>query len=363
MRRFIRLVLFAAVTMPAVAARHVTVAQLGQLLTAASTVHKPDAELVGLIGSMELSERLTETTLARLDVQLPLSPQVASALQLLADQSTFLDPPADELSVMAAPGDATQQRMFETARSYVAQTLPRLPDFLATRTINRYDDRPQPIKEGSWAVREGLHLAYSSSGEVSVRNERNDPSIARANDENELTSWGEFGYLLGVILTDTLRGKVTWSHWEQTGSSQVAVFQYSVPGSASHYEVIETINRGPRLSNRTKQPNTSAIHTKPGYHGALWLDPSTGTISRVTIETDSKEQFRRAAIMVRYGLVQIGDSRFICPVQSVAIYEAIADASASLSDAPTKWMNVTVFSGYHRFAATTRILPDRAAPK
>jgi hypothetical protein len=363
MRSFILLVLAVIAALPARAGKRVTVSQLEQALTAASGAHKSDTDTVHLINSMELSERLNEVTLVRIKTQLKMSSGVSLALQLLADQSAFLDPPASELPANPAPDDAAQQRMIEAARSYVAQMITRLPNLLATRTINRYDDSPLAIKEGGWAVREGLHLAYTSSGEVSVRNERSDPSIAQANDENELTSWGEFGYLLGVILTDTLKGKVAWSHWEQTGSSQVAVFQYSVPGSASHYEVIETINRGPRLSNQTKQPNTSAIHTKPGYHGALWLDLSTGTISRVTIETDSKEQFRHAAIMVRYGSVQIGDSRFICPVQSLAIYEAIADATASLSDAPTKWMNVTVFSGYHRFAATTRILPDRAAPK
>jgi hypothetical protein len=339
------------------------VSQLEQALTAAAVAHKSDTDTVHLIHSMELSERLNEVTLARIGTQLKMSSGPSSALQLLADQSAFLDPPASEVPANPAPDDAAQQRMIEAARSYVAQMITRLPNLLATRTIKRYDDSPQANTEGGWAVREGLHLTYSSSGEVTVRNERNDASIAHANDENELTSWGEFGYLLGVILTDTMKGKVTWNHWEQIGGSQVAVFQYSVPGSASHYEVIETVNRSPRRSNRANQPNTSAIHTKAGYHGALWLDPSTGTISRVTIETDSKEQFRRAAIMVRYGSVQIGDSRFICPVQSLAIYEAIADASASLSDAPTKWMNETVFSGYHRFAATTRILPDGAAPK
>jgi hypothetical protein len=330
---------------------------------AATGGHKSDKDTVHLINSMELSERLTEVTRVRIETQLKMSSAASLALQLLADQSGFLDPPASELPPKPAPDDSAQRHMIDAARSYVTQMIKGLPNLLATRTINRYDDSPQAIKEGSWAVREGLHLANTSSGEVSVRSDLNNPSSAQSNEENELTSWGEFGYLLGVILTDTVKGKVTWSHWEQAGSSQVAVFQYSVPGSASHYELIEAVNRSPRLSNRGKQPNTSSIRTKPGYHGALWLDPSTGTISRITIETDSKEQFRRAAIMVRYGSVEIGESRFICPVQSIALYESIVDASANLSDAPTKWLNVTVFSGYHRFAATTRILTDGVVSK
>ena len=54
--------------------------------------------------------------------------------------------------------------MLDAARNYVAQTLPRLPDFLATRTINRYDDSPQALKKGAWPVRAGLHLVALRAG-------------------------------------------------------------------------------------------------------------------------------------------------------------------------------------------------------
>jgi hypothetical protein len=37
--------------------------------------------------------------------------------------------------------------MLEATRNYVARTLPRLPNFLATRSINRYDDSPQELKK------------------------------------------------------------------------------------------------------------------------------------------------------------------------------------------------------------------------
>ena len=144
--------------------------------------------------------------------------------------------------------------MLDAARNYVAQTLPRLPDFLATRTINRYDDSPQALKKGAWPVRAGLHLVGTSSREISVRNEREGQAVkqrsAASQEQSGLSSWGEFGFLPAVILTDTAKGKVTWSHWEQMAAGRAAVFHYAVPRSASHYEIIETVPQGPRVSLR-----------------------------------------------------------------------------------------------------------------
>src|SRR5271156_980290 len=167
-RRLILLVLLASLTSMAGASKHVTVAQLEQALTAAHAAHRPDADIARQIGSLELSERLTEAALNRLTAYLDSDSQATLALQLLADQSAFLDPPASELPSTAAPDDAAQQRMIEAARSYVAQTVPQLPNLFATRTTNRYDDRPQEIKKGGWPARAGLHLVNNSSREISL---------------------------------------------------------------------------------------------------------------------------------------------------------------------------------------------------
>src|SRR6202012_5981905 len=100
--------------------------------------------------------------------------------------------------------------------SYVAQTLPRLPNLLATQKTNRYDDSPQETKKGGWTVRAGLHLVYTSSREISIYEETADRSAtvasARWQEQVGLTSGGEFASTLGMILTVTLKGKVSWSH-------------------------------------------------------------------------------------------------------------------------------------------------------
>jgi VWFA-related protein len=389
--RLILLVLLASLTSIAGASKRVTVAQLEQAVTAARTAHRPDAEIARQIGGLELSERLTEATLNRLAAYLDAGSEAALALQLLADQSAFLDPPASEIPSTATPDDAAQRRMIEAARSYVAQTVPRLPNLFAIRTTNRYDDSPYEVKKGGWPVRSGLHLVNTSSREISTFDERTNQSTnassANWQTQSGLVSGGEFGSTLSMILSDTVNGKVAWSHWEQTPTGQVAVFHYSVPSSASHFEVINSVQRQTSLEGTARQSvgsrqgsgietkpsgggsNTSTFLSKPGYHGSLWVDPVTGTILRITMDADTKgsAQFRRAAITVQYAPVQIGESEFICPVRSLALSIAVNGANLDPltrmpGDAPTQWLNESLFTGYHRFAATTRIVQDTAPP-
>ena len=378
MRRLILLGLLAALALPGEAAKRVTVSQLEQALTSATAAHKPDAEIARQINGMELSERLTETTLGRLTAHLSSGSQVVLALQLLADHSAFLDPPATELPASAAPDDATQQRILESARNYVAQTLPRLPNFLATRTINRYDDSPQALKKGAWPVRVGLHQVDTSSYEISVRDERENqpPTQGSAVWKSQIgmISGGEFGTTLGMILADSSKGSLTWSHWEQIEAEPAAVFHYSVPRPASHFEVIGfqekaslvgfgTVTRGSRPSPVGIQAgdpaNTEIVHAKPGYHGSLWLDPATGTVLRITMEADLKvnDPLQRAAILVQYGPIQISGANFICPVRSIALSMTTpASQTSNSGDAPTEWLNETLFTHYHRFSSTATVL-------
>ncbi len=370
-RRLILLVLLASLASTAGASKRVTVAQLEQALMTAHAAHKPDAEIARQIRGFELSERLTEATLDRLTAYLDAGSQAAPALKLLADQSAFLEPPANELPSTAAPDAATQQRMIVAARNYVAKTLPQLPNLFAMRTTNRYDDSPYEVKKGSWPVHAGLHLVSTSRRESSIFHERPNPSTnasaANLQEQSGLETGGEFGSMLSMILTDAVKGKVNWSHWEQTTAGTVAVFHYSVPSSASHFEVINLLQQQASLEGTSTPKVGSRQVTRPGYHGALWVDPLTGTVLRETIEADTKgsDQLKKAAIMVRYGPVQIGESEFICPVRSLALSIA---AGANLDpltgmpgDAPTVWLNESLFTGYHRFGTTTRIVKNIAA--
>jgi len=367
-------------TLPVGAAKRTTVAQLEQALAAATAAHKAGAGMVRMIAGMVLSERLSAGTLERIDARLNAGPQVSLAMQLLAAESEFLDLPASELPAKDAPGQAAQLQMFDAAAHYVAETMARLPNFLATRTTNRFDDSPQELKKGAWPVRAGLHQVDRSSREVSVHVDReNDfPGNGSAvwKDRKGLTSWGEFGTVLGMILGDAVNGKVSWSNWEQNASGLSAVFHYSVPKSASHFEVLRFAEgpgavagvvtpRAYGVKASSEPSDALIVHDKEGYEGSLWLDPATGTILRITIEADTKGNatYQRAAMLVQYGAVEIGGSQFILPVRSLALSKVAMSAEASTGDAPSKWLNETLFTGYHRFASTTRILTGDPAPQ
>lgn len=372
-----------SIASPSWAAKRMTVAQFDQFLSGESGSHKPDVEIARKISGIELSERLTETTLARLNQHFSSGSAAATALLLLADRSAFLDPPANELPTTPAPDAATQQHLLAAAQRFALETLPRLPNLLATRTTFSFDDSPQEGPKGGYAERMGMHLIGSSNAEVSVRNERDNVATKSgsgsgtgpAHAAGGLMTWGEFGSALLIILSDSAHGKTTWSRWEQTSSGLMAVFHYEVPKGASHYEIdtsvqeIQAAGESPRWAGArardvgTVSSWTRTIRVKPDYQGSLWIDPATGTITRVTLIADLKgnPKFERGAVLVEYGPVEIGDRTLICPVRSLALSAAPPTVNATFSGVATEWLNENLFTNYHLFASTSRILTEQAA--
>jgi VWFA-related protein len=407
MRKAILLTLTAMMAFPAGAARRVTVAQLAETLAAAAAEHRSDVDIARQVASLELSERLTDSTLDRFAARLPLQPHTALALQMLADQSTFLDPPPDELPATAPPDDANQQQMLEAARAFALQTWGRMPNFFVTRVTNRFDDSPRAPEKGAWPIRAGLQLAGTSSQQITFRDGKEvldatpPPGANAGNAQAELglRSWGEFGPALTVVLADMAHRKVSFTHWEQTTAGLTAVYRYQVPQEESHYAVAykasnEKVlgrtqygysgrNRSPQqVANIPKESELKTYGETPGYHGTIAIDPATGAVLRITIEAElsSGNPLKRAATMIEYRPVTIGERKFICPVRSLAISEepmwmalsqnaqmvmnGVSDDSLwqSPSSRPVNSMvmliNETSFTNYHRLGSTSRIITD-----
>ncbi|MGC2613986.1 MAG: VWA domain-containing protein [Terracidiphilus sp.] len=361
---------------PSWAAKRLTIAQLEQMLGTERAARKSDIEIARKISEIELSERLTDLALAQLNKQFASGSQPAMALLLLADRSAFLDPPANELPSTPTPDAATQQQLLEAAKRYAVQSLPNLPNLLATRTTFNFDDSPQEVTKGGYLQRIGLHLVGTSKTEVSVRNEKENLSTraktATSPAQGGLMTWGEFGSTLLVVLSDSSQGKTSWSHWEQTSSGLMAVFHYQVPKAASHYEIdtpVERIqhnggsNRWAYAGGMAAMTTTAMVRNKPGYQGSLWIDPATGTILRVTLVADLKgnSTIERGAILVEYGPVTIAGKSLICPVRSLALSSAPATVDTNFEGVATEWLNENLFTNYHMFASTSRILNEQAA--
>jgi VWFA-related protein len=398
-------------TLHASAPRRVTVAELEQTLVAALAQHRGDTDVAKQVAALDLSERLTDATLDRFAAKLPLQPHTALALQLLADQSAFLDPPPTEDPAAAIPDEAAQRQMLQAARAYAVQTWTGLPNFLVSRVTTRFDDGAQVLHKGEWPVRIGLHPIGTSTRQIAFRDGKEvaeqpaDAALAKheSTEENGLRSWGEFGPALTVVLLDMAGRPAQFTHWETLSGRLAAVFHYEVPKEASHYAVTYTSlsqqvvgrtqfgysgrDRSPQqVANIPRAVEQRTITETPAYHGTIALDPSNGAVLRITIEAElgHSAPLLRAATAVEYGPIIIGDRSFLCPTRSLALSVEPGDLSGCGGAKPmtlggvgddTAWqsrinrcdhtpvllINETRFTNYHRFGSTARILTNESA--
>ncbi len=378
MRKSILLTFLMAVALPCLAAlRQVTVAQLHEILAAQQTAGKNDGDRAQQLNSLELTEQLTQPTMDRITAEFKPGPKTALSLKLLADASAFLEPPAGELLDKAPPTVAEQRAMIKSTFNFVAVTQHHMPDFLATRLTDSYDNIPLSVTHSGWAPRTDLHPAGTFSHHIVYRNGEEvvdrQPGSSGAKPKNEptpvgLVSFGEFGPAMGVILSDASKGILKWSHWEQTAAGPVAVFHFEVPQAASHYTVNyccvrEAQNTAGAVAfgiDAKSATEGDSYHGTPSYHGNLYLDPTSGTVLRVTIESDLKpsDPIMRAATSVQYGPVDIGGNSYICPVHSIAISLTKSHAKGDMSDMEVLRINEVSFTDYHRFGSTSRIITN-----
>lgn len=377
MQRIAILLTVLSVYTPAFAVTKMTVSAFDQLLASRLAAHESDIDTAQKIASIQLTERLTSVDVEAMKKTLRPGPQTQIALEMQVDASAFLNPPISELPQKDPPSIAEQQAMLNGAVRFVATTFQHLPDFLADRLTSSFDDSPIVVTHSGWAPPNGaLHNAgtfkqevtYRAGREVSVSNlspsgKRQKESPAPAG----LSSSGEFGPVLATILRDASKGSIRWSHWEQESTGVVAVFQYLVPQAASHYQVDYCCVRGtedPKAYEDSKNLRlANSYHGTPGYHGAIFLDPATGTIEKITLEAelDPEAPIMNSQISVSYGSVTIGGQSYTCPVQSLAISDARTRLGGDMSDRTIRRINEVTFTNYHRFGTSSRILSEAPA--
>ena len=368
MRISIAWILSAAMILPGYAAaqvsiERVTVAQLEQKLAAQQppSGEKPlqalwDDQLAQLVGRLQLSERLSDARLERIDAKLQPGRLCKQALQLLAARSAFLDPPADELPALAPPDAEAQKRMVDAARLNVLHNLKQLPNFFATRTTQQYSGVPADMSRNPLLMRVGVFREGSAAREITFRDGEEVLDPMKANPaEPELNagldSWGEFGPEPVVILMDAAQSDTEFHHWEQTPDGLVAVFHYSVPRFGSHYEV------------HYKCPTNEPFADNPPYHGAFSIDPATGALMRISLETEAQpdDPISHVASIIEYRATEIGDRSYICPVRSLATMVEESSACAAKHHnpklaQPILMINQTSFTDYHRLGSSAHIV-------
>jgi len=375
MRRLLLIVLLAGLALPALAkeeakAAPVTVAQLEQMLTEAHG--SPDADLAQKLAGVVLTERLNMVKLAELKAALP-GDKSREQLVMLADSAAFLPPPSTEIPADAPPDQAAARQMLTQVVNYVNTTTRQLPNFLAVRETTGFEDQPQSDELGATGITSvaamPLHVVGKSSLPVTYRDhlEVVDTKAAKHGAyTGGLTSHGEFGPILGLVVSDALHGKITWGRWEQGAGGKAAVFLYSVPSDKSHYPVqFCCITEG---FNNDGTLDKSVFRETVAYHGELAFDPDDGSILRITMQADLQpgELVSEAGIQVEYSLIDIAGKKYTCPVRSVSrlkahtAHQTGATSRSNYKGAETTYLNDVAFNQYHRFGSETRIMSDES---
>ena len=365
MMRGLLLVLFVASTLHALASDLSTIAQLEQTL--ADARGRSDKDVAKQLGKLQLTERLSTLRLEKLQAMLP-GEKSRQALLVLADTSAFLSLPAAEIPNLASPDHDMQGKILNKTTDYIRETLPRLPNFIVSRNTARFENLKVDYVGGAVAVVEDqpFHFTNTFKETVTYRNAEEKVILSPNRPEHQrgLYNLGVFGPLLQIVVTDIFSGKMGWGHWEQGRSGTIAVFRYSVPQDRSHYHV-----------KYCCFSNTNSWHifeTLPSYHGEISVDPNSGAILRLTIQTDipPDHPIYRADLLVEYGPVEIAGQPYICPTKSVSIARAMNRVNVQQGQCvdyncrPDAYVypkntavNDTVYHSYHVFRSEMRILP------
>lgn len=299
-------------------AARVTVAQLEEVLRQAHG--RRDAQVAQVLSRLELKERLSGARLATWKVALP-GNKARQALVAMADMSAFLDLPATEIPALAAPAPEESRRMLLHVVDYLSKTMRQLPNLTATRTTTIYQDTLKEPDEEDMAEYGGQpwRLSERFSSPVLYRDGKEVVDAAGAKsgkakrEEMGLAVQGTFGPFLSMVIADAVRGKIYWDHWEQGPAGLEAVFRYVVPETVSQYGVTYRSISGDH--------GTDVLQQRAGYHGEFAVDPASGAILRVTLETNLAPTLPllRSDMMMEYGAVEMGGKPYVCPVRGVSI--------------------------------------------
>jgi hypothetical protein len=347
---------------PDPAIRRVTVAQLEQLLDA---VHSQgDGEVARRLSSLELTQRLSDKRLASWTGALH-GKKTQQALKILADASAFMPPPPAEISADAPPDAVAQLRMLSSAADYLRKTIPKLPNFFASRTTVQYEETAQFYGASSKVDYEPLHATENFKETVLYRNGREVADSGttkrkkRRAQDPYLITYGTFGPVLGFVRDAiAVPSDLTWSRWERGPNGTVAVFRYAVPRKRSRYRI-----RGCCLPGGEGKYDFQVF---AGYHGEITLDPASGAILRLEAEGDMEGflPVDRSDIMITYGPVDIGGKSFICPLRSIGMMRARSVTTKMEWDEGFKtWgpylttLNDIQYEDYHMFRGESRLMP------
>lgn len=241
--------------------------------------------------------------------------------------------PADQAS---APSSEQIDATIAAARKRALEYGKTLPNFLCIEVTNRSVDASG---NGRWKHRDSLaellsyHDNQESRATLEVDGKRSTLKRADMNSSWPL-SVGEFGAMLNLVFQPSSKTEFEWKEAAALGdgSGTVQVLNYRVDGK-----------------NATIVLTEGNADAAVGFHGQVYLDPSTGGVRRITLEADGIPHsfaVHAASMTVDYDFVGISGRDYLLPVRS----------SVRLEKGHHKIeLNEITFRDYRRFASRTKI--------
>jgi VWFA-related protein len=343
----------------------VSVKQLETIL--ANAHNTPEIQIARQLDAIQLTERLDGTKLDGL-AKLAHGSKAREALEVLAGESVFLAPPAEDIPSTPPPGIDAQRQIISRTISYINTAIPMLPDFFATRTTVQYHELTPPPDQ-TWKTASpgrSLHqgetaidnIRFSDGKErVEQKSVKNEPHTA-GNEQLETT--GTFGAILVTVMTAATspHSELAWSRWERGENGPLAVFHYQVPQETSLFTT--------EFCCLAIDFEQILFKKAAPFHGEIAVDPSTGAVLRLTTQADLEWRLplHRSDVLVEYRPVVQGTRTFICPSRSISIsrqrrtmvIEEWGEGFKVYAPFETL-LNEMRFEKYHFFGSTSRMLP------
>jgi hypothetical protein len=344
-----------SLVIPAVALKPIGVHEFEDLV--ADSKGLSDGALSRKIDGLELTERMNQYRLTALMSAMP-GKHSQQSLMRLADVSAFLPIAASDVDDRPTPTLPELNEIFSRAVQFVKEMYPRLPNFFATRDAVQFLEMKPVDSEGAerMAIYDRLH-PIGTTNEIMLYRDRKEvvesiPGKRKARVTGEgggLVTKGLFGPIIGMLLSDSLHGSVSWLRWERGKDSPLAVFRFTVSQPQSHYEVEFCCFRS--FSGMNKD-----FKRLSAYHGEIAVDPATGAILRLLILADMEalDPVRKSGILVDYQPMEIGGSSYVCPTHSVSMLVAYKEGQ----NIQETTMTDARYEDYHRFGTESTIITD-----
>ncbi|HZO56020.1 MAG TPA: hypothetical protein VFB63_25145 [Bryobacteraceae bacterium] len=337
--KLLHILLFTVLLTAVAFAQRMSVAQLNSFIESSGQLKQDDKKVAGYLKNVKLTERMSEDDLTTM-LSHGVGQKTAEALRDLFEASKQLKPPPPPppkpvTKLPDPPSPEEQRKLIEDLRDYAINYTKRLPDFICTQVIRRYDD---PTGLEFWRRRDVItvRLSYFEQKEdYKVMLMNGAPTEVGLERVDGSISTGEFGSMLREVFEPASETEFHWSRWATLGGRRMHVIDYRVRQPKSKWSV--SYERSQQIT--------------PGYHGLIYVDRDSRAISRLTLEAeDIPPSFpvQQAGTILDYDFVNIGGSDYMLPLK----YTVKMRAAKYLAK------NETEFRMYRKFGADTAITFD-----